>query len=422
MDHRDSQVFGAPAREHILILASGDRVRHMTVRPWMIGLAAGTVGLFAIGYLAATTYLVLRDDLIAASMARQARIQNDYEDRIAGLRAQIDRVTSRQLLDQQTVEQKVDKLLEQQQALAARSDKIDGVGAVETGSTAAPLSFAPQQGANLTGNDNPFEAILQKSGLAASAEGPETPLSRVAFAETESDRADRLFSRMTLSLKAVEQEQLARVQAIAAGASEKASAIEEIMSGTGVDVASAIAPAEDDAIGGPFNEPVSEDPFAQSLDQLDGAIDRLARVRSTALRLPFANPAPGRDVTSRFGNRTDPFFGRPALHAGMDFRFSAGEPIAATGAGKVTSAGWSGGYGNMVEVDHGNGLATRYGHMSKVMVAIGDRIEAGDVVGLAGSTGRSTGTHLHYEVRRHGQAVDPAWFVSAGKKLVSYLR
>ena len=87
----------------------------------------------------------------------------------------------------------------------------------------------------------------------------------------------------------------------------------------------------------------------------------------------------------------------------------------------MTVAGPSGGYGNMVEVDHGNGLATRYGHMQRILVKVGDKVDPGDVVGLAGSTGRSTGTHLHYEVRRNGQALDPMSFLNAGRRLLAYL-
>lgn len=121
------RVFGRRAQEHILILASGDKVRHMTVRPWMAALAFCFVGVFSIGYLLATSYLVLRDDLIGATMARQARMQHDYEDRIAALRAQVDRITSRQLLDQQVVEDKVDKLMEQQMALTSRHGKLDNL-------------------------------------------------------------------------------------------------------------------------------------------------------------------------------------------------------------------------------------------------------------------------------------------------------
>ena len=122
-----NRVFGKQKRQHTIIVASGDTVRHMTVRPWMAALAVCLVGIFSIGYLLATSYLVLRDDLIGATMARQARMQYDYEDRIAALRAQVDRVTSRQLLDQQVVEEKVDKLMEQQQALSSRHGKLDAL-------------------------------------------------------------------------------------------------------------------------------------------------------------------------------------------------------------------------------------------------------------------------------------------------------
>ena len=122
-----NQVFGKRRKEHIVILASGDTIRHMTIRPWMAALAFCFAGVMAIGYLGATTYLVFRDNLIGGSMARQARMQHEYEDRIAALRAQVDRVTSRQLLDQQVVEEKVEKLLEQQVALASRHGRLDAL-------------------------------------------------------------------------------------------------------------------------------------------------------------------------------------------------------------------------------------------------------------------------------------------------------
>ena len=121
---RTSRVFGKRAQKHIIIVASGDKVRHMTFQPWMAALSMCFISVFSIGYLAATSYLVLRDDLIGGTMARQARMQHEYEDRIAALRAQVDRVTSRQLLDQQVVEDKVEKLLQQQMALTSRHGKL----------------------------------------------------------------------------------------------------------------------------------------------------------------------------------------------------------------------------------------------------------------------------------------------------------
>ncbi|EJT05403.1 peptidoglycan DD-metalloendopeptidase family protein [Rhizobium sp. CCGE 510] len=432
------RVFGRRAQEHILILASGDKVRHMTVRPWMAALAFCVVGVFSIGYLLATSYLVLRDDLIGATMARQARMQHDYEDRIAALRAQVDRITSRQLLDQQVVEDKVDKLMEQQMALTSRHGKLDNLldRAESSGLTekdgALPASSSPVQSyapdlkdkrASLTGGG--IQAIEKQlaSGAPADATPDNSTLAYVPAAETVGDRADRIFSNVTLSLKDLEQDQRNRVEQLTSDAGNAANAIGTVLTRFKIPVPEETAARQDDdAVGGPYVEPESNDDFNNSLVELDGALTRLEAVRSTAESLPFRNPAIGKDVTSPFGNRRDPFLGRLALHSGIDFRFSPGEKIHPSAPGKVISAGWTGGYGNMVEVDHGNGISTRYGHMSQVLVKVGDTVGRNDVIGLAGSTGRSTGTHLHYEVRQDGHAVDPVYFMNAGLKLATYIK
>ncbi len=429
-DNQDSRVFGKRAPRHFLILASGERVRHMAIRPWMAGAALTAVGLVCVGYLAATAYLVLRDDLIGATMARQARMQYEYEDRIAALRAQVDRVTSRQMLDQQVVEDKVEKLLEQQAALSTRHGKIGTLldraeaSGLNGAADPAPTPAAPDHAA-MNGGLSAIDALLGKAAPAPSGN------SELAYAatghESAGDRADRLFSTMTLSLKSIEQDQLTKVQTLTAGASQTAGHIEDILARTGISVdtassadpaAAAAGPAE----GGPYVEPMNQDQFDLSLQQLDQALNRLETVRATALRLPFANPAPGREITSTFGNRTDPFLGKLAMHTGVDFKFETGEEVHSTGAGKVTNASALGGYGNMVEIDHGNGLSTRYGHLSRILVSVGDEVKAGDLIGRAGSTGRSTGPHLHYEVRYRGEAENPMRFLNAGAKLLAFLK
>ncbi|MBB4290200.1 murein DD-endopeptidase MepM/ murein hydrolase activator NlpD [Rhizobium leguminosarum] len=430
------RVFGRRAQEHILILASGDKVRHMTVRPWMAALAFCLVGVFSIGYLLATSYLVLRDDLIGATMARQARMQHDYEDRIAALRAQVDRITSRQLLDQQVVEDKVDKLMEQQMALTSRHGKLDnlldraessGLTDKDSAPSSPVQSFAPDikdKRASLSGGG--IEAIEKQlaSGPPADATPDNSTLAYVPSAETVGDRADRIFSKVTLSLKGVEQDQRNRVEQLTSDAGNAANAIATVLTRFKIPMPAETAARkdDDDAVGGPYVEPESNDDFNNSLVALDGALTRLEAVRSAAESLPFRNPAVGKEVTSPFGNRRDPFLGRLALHSGIDFRFSPGERIRPTAPGKVIAAGWTGGYGNMVEVDHGNGISTRYGHMSEVLVKVGDTVGRNDVIGLAGSTGRSTGTHLHYEVRQDGHAVDPVYFMNAGLKLATYIK
>ncbi|MCF3639026.1 M23 family metallopeptidase [Rhizobium sp. TRM95111] len=425
----ENRVFGKREQQHVLILASGDRVRHMTVRPWMAAAGASLIGLFAVGYLAATSYLVLRDDLIGATMARQARMQHEYEDRISALRAQVDRVTSRQLLDQQVVEEKVEKLLRRQMALSERNGKLDSLinrasdaGVADPDGIPVPEEnpLAYQRRAQASDALKAIDRVTTPNSARLGAdEALPAPSGYAAIGESVADRADRMFSKVTLSLKTIERDQIDRIQSLTSGASQTADAIQTILRGTGFDVAQGGSDAL--AIGGPYVDPLPSDAFEESLGDLDTALERLDTVRRAARKIPFGNPSPGADITSRFGNRKDPFLGRLALHAGIDFRARTGTEIHASGNGIVTTAGRNGGYGNMVEIDHGNGLTTRYAHLSRVSVNVGDAIAAGDRVGLSGTTGRSTGPHLHYEVRRDGRAVDPMRFLTAGMKLTSFM-
>ncbi len=125
---------------------------------------------------------------------------------------------------------------------------------------------------------------------------------------------------------------------------------------------------------------------------------------------PLPSSTPGR-VTSDFGGRVDPLAGEHRHHDGLDLAAPEGTPVLAVRGGVVRRAGDAGGYGNLVEIDHGDGVTTRYAHQAELRVAPGDRVEAGDVLGTVGSTGRSTGPHLHLEGRVDGEAVDPEAFL-----------
>ena len=414
----------------------------MTVRPWMAAIAVSFAGVCSIGYLAATSYLVLRDDLIGGTIARQARMQHEYEDRITALRAQVDRVTSRQLLDQQVVEEKVEKLLRQQMALTSRNGKFGALveRAENSGLTTEssetpeiePLAYEKRADAN-TGGVKAIEKLMGLNSASLSAAARATPLAYAApdAGESTSDRADRIFSKVTLSLKDVELEQMARLKQLTDGAARTSDAIRSIIGRVGVDLpvsdvaemvpAAAPSGSSETAIGGPFVEPATDDEFGRSLAALDTALLELERTRAQVRALPFGNPSPASDITSDFGNRLDPFLGRLALHAGIDFRATVGTRIRATAPGTVTNAGLTGGYGNMVEIDHGNGVSSRYAHLSTVLVKVGDQVTEGEVIAKSGNTGRSTGPHLHYEIRLNGEAVDPMRFLDASRKLGSYM-
>ena len=136
----------------------------------------------------------------------------------------------------------------------------------------------------------------------------------------------------------------------------------------------------------------------------------LDALQSTPLGLPH-----GGAISSRFGNRPNPFTGQGSeLHGGLDFKGNTGEPIQATASGRVSFAGTHNGYGQMVEVTHKHGYRTVYAHLSRIDVKNGQTVQAGDVVGLLGSTGRSTGPHLHYEVQLRGERLDPETFLALG--------
>ena len=166
--------------------------------------------------------------------------------------------------------------------------------------------------------------------------------------------------------------------------------------------------------GGPF-EPVetvrAADPNFKALFHSWTKLDQLEQ---GTVAIPSTEPVRGTNFTSGFGIRSDPFRGRAAMHAGIDLAGPIGTPIYATADALVGRSEYnSGGYGNLVELDHGHGIQTRYGHLSKSLVTAGQRVKRGDMIGLMGSTGRSTGSHLHYEVRIDGKAVNPVPFLKS---------
>jgi murein DD-endopeptidase MepM/ murein hydrolase activator NlpD len=406
-------MFGKRKEPHTIIIAHGNDIKHFTVKPWVALTGGAFLSAMAFGYLVATSYLVLRDDLIGATVARQARLQHAYEDRISALRTQVDRITSRQLLDQQLMESKVVELIERQDQLSSRGGQLGSVlkkAKAELGSIPVPNEKPAEKRASLT--DPMTTGSLAASLFSRGADSPD--------GQSAADRADKLFVAINRSLRDIDTAQVKEVQVLAETAREGADRIHAALAAagnTGVDKA-------ETSEGGPFiaadsAEAISS--FSAQVQELDTELSRFRQARKQAKRFPLANPAPGADITSTFGTRTDPLLGTAAFHSGMDFRAAIGDPIRATAAGKVISAGRNGGYGNMVEIEHTSGLTTRYAHMSRIDVAEGDAVAAGDLIGAAGSTGRSTGPHLHYEVRRNGDAINPAMFIRAGRKIEDLL-
>ncbi|OXE36813.1 MAG: peptidase M24 [Phenylobacterium zucineum] len=154
--------------------------------------------------------------------------------------------------------------------------------------------------------------------------------------------------------------------------------------------------------------------FARRIQHAATNLSDAHAMTRVAAKLPLAKPTDDTLRSSGFGVRFDPFNGRPAFHSGLDFTGGIGLPIYSTAPGIVSFTGVRSGYGNTVEIDHGSGFKTRYAHLSGISVSVGERVAVGERIGAMGSTGRSTGPHLHYEVWVNGRAQNPDRFLKAG--------
>ena len=184
-----------------------------------------------------------------------------------------------------------------------------------------------------------------------------------------------------------------------------------VLASAGVDVARLFARfGVNHAEGGPFVLPPRADQPAGTIDT-----DGLAVMRGLARSLPLSTPLEHYQIGSHFGPRRDPFNGRAAFHSGLDFDAGYMSPVYATAPGIVTYAGYRRDYGKVVEIDHGSGIVTLYGHMHRYTVSVGQKVEAHMQIGLLGSTGRASGPHVHYEVIVNGKPEDPERFIGLAR-------
>jgi murein DD-endopeptidase MepM/ murein hydrolase activator NlpD len=402
-DGRGALVGTAVGRGYALVHA-GRQLRLGPIAFWVV---VGTLVIMALWTVTTATYFAFREDVLTRLIARQADMQFGYEDRIAELRAQIDRISSRQLLDQEQYEQKLEQVLRRQSMLEQRS--FNGLpDPTPTGSIKPPArggGSEPARGAPL--KPSPINDLTIPGPL------PDRHAHRVGM--------DGVIARINASLDRVEQRQSTALNSIEETYDAKARRLRGVLSDLGLDAGKIAVAGAGGATGGPFvpaRLPAQMHNFEQRLQRVSHAraqVDRLTRTLST---LPVRRPLSGDiELSSGFGVRSDPFTRSPAMHTGLDFQGDIGDPVRATANGTVTAAGWSGGYGKVVDIDHGNGFSTRYGHLSAIDVHVGQTVKIGQAIGKLGSTGRSTGPHLHYETRVRGEAVDPQKFLRAGQRL-----
>ena len=379
--------------------------RQLRLGPIAFWVVVGTLVVMAVWSITTATYFAFREDVLTRLIARQAEMQFGYEDRIAELRGRIDRISGRQLIDQEQYEQKLEQILRRQSALEARAGAVGEVtGSIKQPGRTLPLkpSLLNDKGAFLMPLDRGAPIDPRTSILAKGAGGIGGAL-----------------ARLQASLDRVEQRQSAAVNSLAENYDSKARRIRGVLAELGLDLGRGAS--VEGGVGGPF-VPVALNKevlgFERQLNRIKSARAMVARLTNAISTIPLRKPVDGDiEPASGFGVRTDPFTNSPAMHTGLDLHGDTGDPVRATADGKVTSAGWSGGYGRVIDIDHGNGMSTRYGHLSAIDVRVGQSIRTGQIIGRIGSTGRSTGPHLHYETRVRGGAVDPQKFLRAGQKL-----
>jgi len=325
---------------------------------------------------------------IAEALSTKSEIQlAAYENRIAHLRTELDRLQSRQYAKSGDINLQLQELAAQQELLVEQHDYVKSLAEkakslgldIDINKSAAPRTAAPEA---LTGT-----------------------------ASTD-------IAEVTDSILTMQAESLSALNAIAQSAENGADIISKELKRAGLSI------KPQSATGGPYIPARADMDYVDHVDAANAAIGALARFQNArnALKLaPIHRPLASKyKYSSRFGNRRDPFTGKSAFHSGLDFSAPRGAKVRAIGAGVVTFAGPKGGYGNAVEVTHPNGLVSRYAHLSIIRVKKGQNVTANNTVGLVGSTGRSTGAHLHLEIRKNDEPLNPDRFMTVGFKLSKF--
>ena len=378
------------------------RSTSLRAAPWLV---AGLAFVWALG---ASYLIVFHDDVLAGFVARQGAMRDAYEARLAELRNLLERDRHDRDGSEAGLAERVAAALERQAELERRAAALAAFARQGLPDPAVTGALASRPDETLVpADDGP---LLRPAEDAAPV--PARTLPRRSALEAETGLI-RLEARIE-GLRAAQDEHLA---SLTARAGDEVRRLRGLIRRVGLDPGRFDAPEA--GLGGPLvaldSRTLDGAGFETALGLARRALAEGARLHRTAAALPLARPIRGETVVSSpFGTRLDPFTRGLALHTGLDLKAEYGEPARATAPGRVIAAEAAGGYGNMVEIDHGHGLTTRFGHLARIAVSPGQRVAAGAVIGLVGSTGRSTGAHLHYETRIDGVPVDPQRFLMAG--------
>lgn len=381
-----AKVFSAPPRKLRRQPGSG-------IRPWLFyasfGVLFGTNVLTLVGFLMAP-------DISALLGGQNDIVVSAYEDRIAQLRVEVDRLHSRQFAQAGDINLQLQELTQQQEVLLEQHQLVK-----QLAQKAAELGIETTASASI---DDDVSVPLAAAVVPASTGSGDLAQVSASMIRMMDD------SRLALA-------------ALSESATESTDAILDELGGLGIKPS--MPEALSDAVGGPLQPPVDGGDSGGIVDDANDVYLALARfkaARSAIDLAPIHKPMGSLNrISSTFGNRKDPFTGGRAFHSGLDFPAPKGTTVLSAGYGKVTFVGEKSGYGKLVEITHTTGLVTRYGHLSAFIAKQGQVVNAGTPIAKVGSTGRSTGPHLHFEVRRKDVAVDPGKYLAAGKRLARFL-
>lgn len=402
------------------------------------GLFAGTLIaalLFALWAGATTFYIVFRDEALVALAARQVSVSRSYDARIAALDTEIERLRSIRFIDQERVERQITDLSRIQRTIEARHTALsaltqsfarmnnDITGSIPPSPVALKTTPAPPvPQPNENAKPRPLSDMILIAPPLKTAAMLQSRAVTPASATSANEPALPEIATIRQLLKRLGTEQANALNAIETELDERSGRARQVLAELGSSRRNPpLQESQAVPVGGPFIPvaQVPEDAFMRQVFRVRHAAMEHGRLIKQFEGLPVLLPVSGdAEITSGFGTRLDPFMKQLAFHAGVDLRGDTGDPVRASAAGMVVFAGQHPAYGLMVEIDHGNGHATRYAHLSTILTKEGAVLKAGALLGKIGSTGRSTGPHLHYEVRVNGDPIDPRRYLRAGRRLL----
>lgn len=415
-----------------VVFSVGKKTVVLAIQPWVLSSAVASLLILALFNVTAAFYLFQRDDLLTRSAMQEIELRQAYEAKFQRFQTAMVTIQDQSAEERVRLAHELAELEERQNKYATRHARVAAVidnarrMGIRVAAVAAPMPMIKpgttpllaDSGVSLGGDETAIGGSEEpmNSGLNGTLDAfPET----FEDFERESNLRDP-FSRINqfqADLDAMEQVNAASVQAVAVAITDEHAAYRNALSDLPIKLK---LPAKAQAIGGPFLPADFDDTALDAASQrIELQLKDISRLRKLTASLPIAIPLKNARKSSSFGRRIDPFRKRAAFHSGVDFRASTGTLVMATADGQVLRAGRVGGYGNLIELRHAHGLTTRYGHLSKISVKSGQSVKRGDVIGKVGSTGRSTGPHLHYEVRNKGKARNPQPFMDAGKQVPS---